>query len=474
MMRRWVLAVLMTMGTALWAMASEPPNAEPVSLSTYVDLPVEFDIGQYVTDDDPLEKLSFEVISPPRNGAIVGIPPVFVYIPDPGFAGRDFALILVTDPWGEFDLAVVEVYVASREIFVSPPAFRVNQRLTLEAPPPSLTLNFTGIGASQRIGDFVLDLDAGFTSLGFVSFRTKLRGIVELPGARLKLTSSTNFDPALPGLKTWRNELRFSAVGLTFRGIAFFDFATPGNSYNRLRIEGKLEGLEAKIRGEIDFSQWPLEYEDLWFELSMGFPCCEGPELKTRFSASKENGFEEFKISLTGLKFGCCDPLDPEIGLITTFTVDSKEVEAIFELSPVWFLCARPYIDIDLLDTGVGIEGFDFFGYEIRCDLPGDNVPEDRHLVEPCQERTGHGIKRILPGDLPTGDRASLLRWAGALDDLGLLRCRLRSALRLGPHRDHLREPHLGGDNHQGPPHPGAERVYPLRIMEGDLLRVSG
>ncbi len=372
MMRRWVLAVLMTMGTALWAMASEPPNAEPVSLSTYVDLPVEFDIGQYVTDDDPLEKLSFEVISPPRNGAIVGIPPVFVYIPDPGFAGRDFALILVTDPWGEFDLAVVEVYVASREIFVSPPAFRVNQRLTLEAPPPSLTLNFTGIGASQRIGDFVLDLDAGFTSLGFVSFRTKLRGIVELPGARLKLTSSTNFDPALPGLKTWRNELRFSAVGLTFRGIAFFDFATPGNSYNRLRIEGKLEELEANIRGEIDFSQWPLEYEDLWFELSMGFPCCEGPELKTRFSASKENGFEEFKISLTGLKFGCCDPLDPEIGLITTFTVDSKEVEAIFELSPVWFLCARPYIDIDLLDTGVGIEGFDFFGYEIRCDLPGD------------------------------------------------------------------------------------------------------
>ncbi len=102
----WAGIVILAAGVV--GFGTSPPRAE--SQVVYVPVGQAQSIRLLGTDPDK-DPLTFEVGGPPSHGVLSGTPPELVYTPAPGFVGRDRFTFLVRDPYGAFDIGVVELRV---------------------------------------------------------------------------------------------------------------------------------------------------------------------------------------------------------------------------------------------------------------------------------------------------------------------------------------------------------------------------
>jgi len=104
-----------------------PPQAAPLALDTLRGQPVAVELTATDPDGDPL---SFEVITPPANGTVVGMPPLLSYQPNPDFVGVDQFEYIAND--GNLDSASASVIIAVNQPNQPPVIVSEAPRLALQ------------------------------------------------------------------------------------------------------------------------------------------------------------------------------------------------------------------------------------------------------------------------------------------------------------------------------------------------------
>ena len=108
-----------------------------------------------------------------------------------------------------------------------------------------------------------------------------------------------------------------------------------------------------------------------------GIPFCCGITLDTSFVFTKEEGFESLELTAENLFQLCCDI---SIDASLAFTTDSKTVE----VRPHWKGiegCVSVYEDV-VYDQGT-IDGFELYGWKVRCDFSECNSLEVLTALNP-------------------------------------------------------------------------------------------
>ncbi len=108
-MRTRVLSVCgVVVCASFWAWANHPPRAHSSVIFAEPNKPVEIQLFAEDPDGDPL---TFEFLEPVNFGHFLGAPPSLVYWPTPGFTGTLRLSFRVSDPYGAFDLAFLEIRI---------------------------------------------------------------------------------------------------------------------------------------------------------------------------------------------------------------------------------------------------------------------------------------------------------------------------------------------------------------------------
>jgi hypothetical protein len=104
----------------LTSLGNWAPRAESQVVYVVPGQAVSFRLTGSDPDGDPL---TFRVIGAPSRGTVSGSAPDLVYAPSPGFKGRDQLTFMVQDPYGQFDVGLVEFRVErfSSVLRVGPP-----------------------------------------------------------------------------------------------------------------------------------------------------------------------------------------------------------------------------------------------------------------------------------------------------------------------------------------------------------------
>ena len=100
-------------------MSIQTPTADPQSLSTREDTPLDI----ILTDSDPdWDPLTFTVVSTPTHGILSGTAPYVISTPEPGYAVLDRCSFIAND--GELDSVVAEVSITIKNSLYVPVIFR--------------------------------------------------------------------------------------------------------------------------------------------------------------------------------------------------------------------------------------------------------------------------------------------------------------------------------------------------------------
>lgn len=108
-MRIIVRAVLGLCAASLLVWANQAPRAHNTVLFAQPGEPLEVLLS---AEDPEGGILTFELLEKPAHGQVLGSPPQLVYLPNPGFEGSTRFSFRVTDPFGSFDIGVVEIRVS--------------------------------------------------------------------------------------------------------------------------------------------------------------------------------------------------------------------------------------------------------------------------------------------------------------------------------------------------------------------------
>jgi hypothetical protein len=98
--------------------ANNQPVADPLTLTTTVNTPIDLLLTGSDPDDDPL---TFHVIEPPLHGSLAGDPPQLTYTPDTDYTGLDSFTFVVIDGTLGSDPALVSITVTAIEDPTEPP-----------------------------------------------------------------------------------------------------------------------------------------------------------------------------------------------------------------------------------------------------------------------------------------------------------------------------------------------------------------
>lgn len=101
----WLLAVC---AVSLGVWANQAPRAHSAVLYAEPGKPITLTLSAEDPDGDPLV---YELLDAPRSGKLVGSPPALSYLAPPTLHGVDRFSFRVADPYGAFDIGVVEVRV---------------------------------------------------------------------------------------------------------------------------------------------------------------------------------------------------------------------------------------------------------------------------------------------------------------------------------------------------------------------------
>ncbi len=98
---------------------NDAPTADPLSISTLKDTPLDIVLTGSDPDGDPL---TFTIVSGPTQGTLSGSGPNLIYTPAPGFAGLDSFSFVVND--GQLDSAAVVVSITIHQVVYVPMIFK--------------------------------------------------------------------------------------------------------------------------------------------------------------------------------------------------------------------------------------------------------------------------------------------------------------------------------------------------------------
>lgn len=332
-------------GAALFALSSSAPNAQ------------------------------FSVIEPPAHGTLLGIPPSFSYTPNRGFSGTDWVSYLVQTADGKFDLGTVQLVVLSPGATMSPFVLTAEGEMAWSGPTFVLDSYKFIFGVQARFTYFEQILRATWTDAGFTSFvgttRVEIEGTWPSPW-RLPITSTLDFDPAIPGLRSWTVDARTTALGATWIATFYYSGTEPqtGSSMT-FQVRGDIGPITLDSRTTF-VSLTPTFGEQ---RLTLGGPwICEGcpTNWELQFAQSKA-GFEFLSLFVKDIEIPCpgCGPVRTFFDIKATFTVDEKKVEPALRVSSGFVACVKPLVALAMPDVGFGLIGFDLYGFEIKCEVPG-------------------------------------------------------------------------------------------------------
>ncbi len=364
--RSWIAALVAAATVAMvGGAASAPMQVVFVSFGT----PTLFVLGE------GLSTTTYTILELPRQGVLVGIPPNLTYIPHPGFSGTDYVHYLVqTDP-GQWDLGTVQLVVLSPGTTMSPFVLTSEGEMTFSGPSFSIDGYRLSFGIQARFTYFEQVVRATWTDAGFTSFGTTTR--VELEGTwpspwRLPITSTLDFDPTLPGLKSWTLNASTRLFDATWSYTFFFSGPNPQtDSYTVYQVQGTVGPFAFDSRLKFitltpTFGEYRLLIKGPWI--------CEGCPTNWELEyLQTKAGFDRlsFLVRDVGLPCPGCGTIRTYLDVKVTYTVEEKRVEPSLRVVSDWSACLRPFVALPTPSGALGIEGFSLDGFEIKCEAFG-------------------------------------------------------------------------------------------------------
>ncbi|HAZ30962.1 TPA: hypothetical protein DCY65_05290 [Candidatus Acetothermia bacterium] len=319
--------------------------------------------------------VTYTILQPPVHGVLVGIPPNLTYVPHPGFSGTDWVHYLVQTEVGEWDLGAVQLVVLPAAVTMSPFVLMTEGEMVWSGPTFAWDRYRFVFAIHSRFAYFEQIVRATWTDVGFTSFvgttRIEIEGTWPSPW-RLPITSTLDFNPAIPGLSSWTVGARTTVLGATWIYAFHFSGTAPQTgSHTTYQVQGTVGPLTFDSRIRFDyltptFSEARLLLRGPWI--------CDGcpTNWEMTFLQTKA-GFDELSLLIRDVEI----PVLP-VGRIATFLdvtvtyrVDRKTVEPVLRVVSDWEVCARPFVALETPEGAVGLAGIEVYGAEIRCEVPG-------------------------------------------------------------------------------------------------------
>jgi hypothetical protein len=319
--------------------------------------------------------VAYTILQLPAHGMLVGIAPHLTYTPNPGFSGTDWVHYLVQTGTGQWDFGTVQLVVLAPGVTMSPFVFTSEGELVWSGAAVVPERYRFVFGIQARFTYFEQVLRATWTDVGFTSFvgttRIEFEGTWPSPW-RLPITSTLDFDPTVPGLRSWTVDARTTALGATWIYRFFFSGTAPQTgSYATFQVQGTVgaftfDNTLKYVTLTPTFGENRLILKGPWI--------CEGcpTNWELEFLQTKA-GFDHLSFLVKDVEIPCpgCGGIQTFFDVEITYTVDTKTVEPALRVVSDWVACVRPFVSLLTPTGGLGIEGVDLFGFEIRCEIPG-------------------------------------------------------------------------------------------------------
>jgi len=371
------LMLMAAVGPGATAQLAAPPEASPQVLVVPFETPVPFELW------DPLEaeldELTFVLIRLPDSGTLIGIPPELIFIPDPGFSGTDWVSFAVENPYGQFDIANVQLVVLGPEVRTSPPSVGLSGGLSASGMPVTLGLTALEATYAQRFPFFDQQVRATATRalLTSLTTKTRLEFVVPMdPVIRIPVSSTLAFDPTGPALSGWTVDARIRLPAVEAGWILYYDGADPDSaSYSELRLQPEINGIRLDSRTRLDWPAIRFSSQTLSFSGRASAFGCPGCDFSVRGTVSftKDMGFESLRLTLRDIPIPIAlEHFELLSDVRVTYAPDDKSVSPSLKLRRILQLCVRPLFSLATTPP-LGIEVGEFihlWGFEIRCDFP--------------------------------------------------------------------------------------------------------
>ncbi|MFZ2096875.1 MAG: Ig-like domain-containing protein [Anaerolineales bacterium] len=122
---------------------NDAPIADPQSVTTDEDVPLEIVLSGSDPDDDPL---AFTVVTSPTQGILSGVAPDLIYSPSPNYNGNDSFFFIVNDGLQSSESAEVEITITPIN---DPPVAEPQSISTRESIPTAITLSGMDIDGDE-------------------------------------------------------------------------------------------------------------------------------------------------------------------------------------------------------------------------------------------------------------------------------------------------------------------------------------
>lgn len=324
---------------------------------------------------EELAALQFVIVEAPKYGVLLGIPPDLVYVPQPGFTGTDWISFLIQTAEGQLlDFGTVQLRVLGPAMAFAP-ALRFEGNLTFSGPSFSIDAYSFVFGLYARFQYLDTQAIATWDQNGFTGFQTV--GKVELEGAwpaawHLPITSSLTFNPAALSLTSWTVDARTTILGWNLSYYFYYSGSDPQtSSYATFTVQGYIDQIFLQSRTK--FATLTPTFAEEVLNLRGPWLCLDCPTQWELEYAHTKVGFDHLSLTLREIPIPCpgCGPISTFSDVKVTFTTTEKKVEPTLSLRAGIVACVRPLVSLLSPGGGFGISGFDIYGMEIRCDLPG-------------------------------------------------------------------------------------------------------
>lgn len=369
-MKRMVMSIVVVgvVASGLVGWAGQVPSAPVQVVFVSPGVPAPFVLGE----GDP--QLLYTLLERPAHGILVGIPPILTYIPDPLFSSTDWVHYLVQTPAGEWDLGAVQLVVLRPGTTIGPFTLISEGEFVWSGPSFAWDGYRLALEVQGWFSGFEQSVRASWTDISFTSLVS--RTSIALEGTwpsvwRLPITSTLDFDPSVPALRSWTVDARTTVVGATWIATFYYSGTEPQTgSYVALQVQGDIGSIRFDSRTTFvsltpTFGEQRLTLRGPWI--------CEGcpTNWELQFAQSKA-GFEHLYLFVKDIEIPCpgCSPVRTSFDLKVTFTVDEKMLEPALRVSSGFVACVKPLVALAMPDDGFGLIGFDLYGIEIKCDVP--------------------------------------------------------------------------------------------------------
>jgi len=372
---------------------NDAPAAVDDVVTTLQETPVSFTMSATDVDVDPAAPLKhplvFEIISGPAHGEISGdlaevsyeLPHTgyvdMIYSPEAGFTGNDAITFSVSDPFGLYDTAVIEIMVGRREMGALVGIW--DSSITMEGEPFEITALSSSLMGIYRLGGFEVRVNGTWSDNSFSSLF--LNGKMPL-GELATVRSTLGFDPdESPYFSYWQTITSFSLYDIRFTHT-FYLPEDSDSCYNQFVARTKIE--DVSITSTTRFTGCGFMFDEQVFTGSRRWTECD-LSLDARLSIECE-GFDEFSLALYDIPILTTewDGFGITLRLETTFTTTTKTIESTFTCRSDWIDCFKILCEVVSAEgNDLSIEDISLYGLQFKTTFPdGITLRMDTSLVE--------------------------------------------------------------------------------------------